>query len=420
VKNILIFTSIERAFYSSIIEYQLLEPIMKVSEGSRNRFTYVGFVPITFWFTRATPFKSFMLYRANRTRLKRLLLEHGIRSTFVPTIFPIRNKGFYLKTPWLVLYVLSSFPLLMCVLLRYRTGVIHARNYPAALLCLLIRYVFGIPYIFDMRDLYPEKGIEAGIFCKGDWSYKMWKRIELRLIYASSSVITTSVPFRDYAITELRADTFKVKMFPNCVSTDRFSPDQRKREEIRTRYGLADKFVLIHSGAFGTSQDLPVVGAYFMKWMRFANVKAHLVILCGTKEYLPHIREVLATVGVPVEAYTLINPMFSDVPELLLLGDVGLHLETMAIATPYCIAVKDGEYLASGLPVVVTPWLRGIAGMIEEYEAGIVVDPESEDCAAEKKLVRIRDRMSQNGLRLVKERLSLKNSVDRFPALYFA
>jgi glycosyltransferase involved in cell wall biosynthesis len=420
VKNVLIFTSIERAFYSSIIEYQLLEPMMKVSKRSKSRFTYVGFIPVTFWFTRAMPFKSFMLYRANRIRLKRLLFQHGICCTFVPIIFPIRNKDFYLKTLWLLLYVVSSFPVLLCVLLRYRTSTIHARNYPAALICLLMRYVLGIPYVFDMRDLYPEKGIEAGMFSRNSWSYRMWKRIELRLVYASSSIITTSVPFRDHVRVELHAHASKIRMIPNCVNTDRFSPDQEKRKEVRARYGLTDKLVLVHSGAFGTPQDLPVIGRYLLKWMRFANVKAHLVILCGTREYLPHIRGVLAMVGVPAEAYTLINPLFYEVPELLLLGDIGLHLETMAIATPYCIAVKDGEYMASGLPVVVTPWLRGIRGLIEEYDAGIVVDPGGEDCRAEERFIHSRDRMRENGLRLVKERLSLNNSVEEFLDLYSA
>lgn len=256
---------------------------------------------------------------------------------------------------------------------------------------------------------------------KNGWSYKLWKFIEFKLIHTSSSIITTSTPFKEYVIEKLKVKGEKLNVIPNCANTSRFKPDEAKRKKLRTRYGLTNNFVLIHSGAFGTPQDIPIIGEYFLKWKKIINdesQEAHLVILCGTKKYLPHIREVLERVGVLKEDYTLINPNFEDVPNLLLLGDVGLHLETMAIATPYCIAIKDGEYLASGLPVIVTPWLKGIGALIEKYGAGIIVNPHNEEFANEKKLIEKHNEMRENGFKLVREHLSLENCVKKLLELY--
>lgn len=435
-KRILVFTSIERAFYSPVIEYQLLEPIVEVSKSSKNKFIYVGLIPITFWFSREAPLESFILYKRNRKKIRQLLVGHGIHCSFIPILFPLRHKDFYLRIPWLILYILNTLPLLLYFILYYKINLIHARNYPASLLCFLSRCILGTPYNFDMRDLYPEKGIEAGVFGKlkthpahkfmcRTWSYKLWKFIELNLLRSASSIIVTSIPFYEYVKSKIKnhsetSSGSKIKIIPNSVNTKRFRADSgKKKEEMKAKYGLTNKFVLIHSGAFGTPQDITVVGKYFLKWKNLYTQKpVHLVILCGTKKYLPHIREVLEGIGILKEDYTLINPKFSDIPNLLLLGDIGLHLETMALATPYCIAVKDGEYLASGLPVIATPWLKGIAGLIEKYNAGIVVDPLNEDYTSEKKLLEKYETIRKNGLTLVKEHLSLDNCVKKFFELY--
>lgn len=440
MRRILVLTSIERAFYSSTVEYQLFDPIAEVSKISKNKFMYIGFVPITFWMSSQEPFKSFVLYRRYRQRIRQFLHTCGIRCRFIPIFFPVRHKDFYLRIPWLILYVLNTLPLLIYFILFYRINLIHARNYPAGLLCFLVRCVLGTPYIFDMRDLYPEKGVEAGVFGKleyqistpkyrSGWSYRVWKFIEINLLRGSNFVIVTSTPFYEYIeakmhnLLHLVDHSYypKIQIIPNCVNTERFKPNPTKRKSVRTHYEIDNKFVLIHSGAFGTSQDIHIVGKYFLKWkslMRDIGREAHLVILYGMKKMVPYLHMVLESVGIYREDYTIISAQPVEVPYLLLLGDVGLHLETMAIATPYCIAVKDGEYLAAGLPVIVTSWLKGIAHLVEKYEAGIVVNPLDDDFTKERMLLNAYKDMREGGIRLVKEYLSLGNSVKQFVELY--
>ncbi|MCK4307556.1 glycosyltransferase [candidate division WOR-3 bacterium] len=435
MKRVFVLTSIERAFYSSTIEYQLLEPIIEVAKQSGNKFIYLGLVPITFWISRKEPYKSFRIFRENRKRIKKWLDSNHIEANFIPILFPIWHKDFYLRIHWLILYAISSFPIILCILIWKRINLIHSRNYPATLLAFFAKSVLGIPYNFDMRDLYPEKGIEAGMFGKlatrnsqlatqKSWSYRLWKSIEYKLLQEANYVITTSEPFNKYVNSKLKTQNSKLKVIPNCVNTQRFKPDKEKREEIRTKYGITNKFVLIHSGTFGTEQDIPLTFRYFSKWKKldksnsYGIENAHLVILCGTKEFLPKIRKILMNEGVKKEDYTLINPLPGEVPDYLLLGDVGLHLESIAIATPYGIAIKDGEYLASGLPVICTPWLRGITPFIEKYKAGIVIDPNLHSAELELYLLKNYEELRQGGLKLVNEVLSLSHCINSLSDIY--
>ncbi len=435
MKRVLVLTSIERAFFSSTIEYQLLEPILEVSKKFQNqgtsattKFIYLGLVPITFWFSKKNPIKSFKIFKENRKRIKKWLSTNNIETNFIPILFPIRHKDFYLRIPCLILYTITGFPILLCILIWKKINLIHSRNYPATLLSFFAKTALNIPYNFDMRDLYPEKGIEAGTFGKpithNSWSYRLWKLIEYKLLQEANYIITTSEPFKKYVNLKLKTKNSKLKMIPNCVNTQRFKSDKTKREKIRTKYNLTNKFVLIHSGTFGTEKDIALTCRYFLKWKKldesnpYGIRNVHFVILCGTKEFLPKIQKILMHEGIKKEDYTLINPLPSEVPDYLLLGDIGLHLESMAIATPYCIAIKDGEYLASGLPVICTTWLHGITPLIEKYQAGIVVTPNIDSAQLELHLLKNYEKLRKGGLKLVNEVLSLPHCVESLYKIY--
>jgi glycosyltransferase involved in cell wall biosynthesis len=416
MKRILILTTIERAFYSSVIKYQLLEPFTELAnKDKKNKYTYVGLIPINQWTSRGGLLKNFILYKKYRHQLKKWLSQNNISCSFLPILFPLRCKHFYLGIVWLLLYVVTSLPILLYVILRNRINFIHSRNYPATVIVSFINRVLGIPYVFDMRDVYPEKAIEAGIFSKQSWSYRLWKFIERKLIKSASYIITTSQPFKEYVQTNFRPS--KVIFLPNCVNPLRFKTDNATRQTMREKYGLSDKFVLLHSGAFGTPKDLFLILKYFL---HFKTIKpnSHLVILYGMGKDIPYILSSAKKTGVKEEDLTVLSLPPDEVPKYILLGDIGLHLESMAIATPYGIGVKDGEYLSSGLPIIVTKWQEGIAPLVKKYNAGIVIDTLMDSTKNELDLLKKYDIVQRNGFKLVEGILSLRQNVNKLSELY--
>ncbi|MDD5530639.1 MAG: glycosyltransferase [bacterium] len=416
MKRVLVLTTIERAFYSSVIKYQLLEPFTELAtRDKKNKYVYVGLVPINQWTSKDGLIKNFILYKKYRTQLKKWLAQNNISCSFLPVLFPLRCKHFYLGITGLVFYVINSLPILFCIVLRHRINFIHSRNYPASVLVSFVNRVLGIPYVFDMRDVYPEKGIEAGIFGKESWSYRLWKFIERRLIKSASYVITTSEPFKEYVQTNFHPS--KVIFLPNCVNPLRFKPDNTTRKTMREKYGLSNKFVLLHSGAFGTPKDLFLILKYFLHF-KTIKTNTHLVILYGMNKDVPYILSSAKKAGVQEGDLTVLSLSPDEVPKYILLGDVGLHLESMAIATPYGIGVKDGEYLSSGLPIIVTKWQEGIAPFVTKYNAGIVIDTLMDSTKSEENLLKNYDIIKQNGFKLVDEILSLRQNVNKLGEVY--
>ena len=123
--------------------------------------------------------------------------------------------------------------------------------------------------------------------------------------------------------------------------------------------------------------------------------------------------------SVPEEAVTLLSPADELIPRYLLMGDAGfLIIEDLPTARK-AVSVKFGEYLACGLPVICTPFVEGAAGLVRDYDCGIVVNrADRESFKALDDLIRRHDTIRRNGFHLVQSYLSVQVNAGKFLAIY--
>jgi glycosyltransferase involved in cell wall biosynthesis len=123
--------------------------------------------------------------------------------------------------------------------------------------------------------------------------------------------------------------------------------------------------------------------------------------------------------GVNKDEYTLLNPETSDIPKFLLMGDVGLLTIADLPTARKAVSVKFGEYLATGLPVICTPFVAGAAQLIRDNGCGIVVDTkEASSFDQINWLLNNYKQIQNNGFKLVKEYLSVKINAGNFLEIY--
>jgi glycosyltransferase involved in cell wall biosynthesis len=296
-------------------------------------------------------------------------------------------------------------------LIFYRPDLVIARSYPAAALARLAQKYFGIPYIFDLRGMYPEESINAGIFAAGSPDHRFWKEQERSLISQAALNIVVSEPFAEHLKTiDLEASSLVI---PCCVDQHKIKFDPARREEVKNQYGLKDRFVLLHLGSFGTPGDRGLVAAYLQRFKK-TSPESFLVVASGTPAFAPSIHQAFRAAGLKEGDYLLANPSSPEhLAQMLSLGDAGLILERKASNTKVCLSVKLGEYLAAGLPVICTPFVEGAARLIRQYDCGLVVDPEAgESLEKEREFLQTLPLRRKNGFKLVDEVLSLNRCRD--------
>jgi glycosyltransferase involved in cell wall biosynthesis len=406
MRKALLLTSLEVPFRGNLIEGQFLAPILG---GGKNEagleFRYLSLAPIMFYIGRRRPFETYWAGWSQRTTVKAFTKSLGCRTDIWPIFFPLFPRDFNLTRVKYYLYMAFALGPFFAYLIFYRADLVIARSYPASSLARLAKKYLGIPYVFDLRGMYPEESVNAGIFAAGSPDHRFWKKQERSLISQAALNIVVSEPFAEHLQT---IDPNAISpVIPCCVDPQKIQYDQASRETLKIKHELKGRFVLLHLGSFGTKDDRKLAARYLL---RFKKVKpeAVLVIVSGTPAFGPEIKKALQSAGLAEDDYRIFHPAPREASGLLVLGDAGLILETPRPNTKVCLSVKLGEYLAAGLPVICTPFVEGAARLVRQYDCGLVVDPDGDE-PLEKELGFIKSyfRLQKNGFKLVKEVLSL-------------
>lgn len=108
-----------------------------------------------------------------------------------------------------------------------------------------------VPYVLEVRDLWPDFAIDVGVL-NNRFLISASRWLEKFLYRHADHIIVNSPGF----IQHIKAKTDKpITLIPNGVDTSMFYPPQIE-QEIKTRYGLDEKFVVLYAGAHGLANDL--------------------------------------------------------------------------------------------------------------------------------------------------------------------
>jgi len=113
---------------------------------------------------------------------------------------------------------------------------------------LIMKWFKKIPYIFEVRDLWPEVPIQMGAM-KNKFLRALAVKFEKTIYRNAQHVIALSPGMRDGVVKFIDKD--KTSMIPNMSKVDQFFP-RAKNEEFAEKIGLkSDTFKLVHFGALG-------------------------------------------------------------------------------------------------------------------------------------------------------------------------
>ncbi|MBK5277231.1 MAG: glycosyltransferase family 4 protein [Bacteroidia bacterium] len=225
----------------------------------------------------------------------------------------------------------------------------------------------GIPYIFEVGDLWPDAPIQMG-FIKNYFFQQALFSLE-RSIYKSAESIIALSPAIKTAI-EKKIPGKSIHMIPNMADTEYFKPEP-KLPYLEDKFVVKNKFVVSYIGAIGVANGLD----YFIECAN-ASRKAELPIqflLCGDGALLERLKRNAKHLG-------LQNLSFIDfvnregVQEVMKVTDASFvcykNLPILETGSPN----KYFDGLAAGKLIVINfgGWIKK---EIEEAGCGIYVNP---------------------------------------------
>ncbi|MBN2181652.1 MAG: glycosyltransferase family 4 protein [Sedimentisphaerales bacterium] len=186
-------------------------------------------------------------------KFRRRLDIEGINVVIVGTKYGNKQSFIRRIVSFLSFCILSVF----AGLRTKNVDIIYATSTPltVGVTAIILKWLKKVPYVFEVRDQWPEIPIELGII-KNIIAKNLLLRLE-KTIYKRSSAIVALSPGMANGIKKI-IDDRPVEVVPNCCDVDVFTPDI-DGSAIRQKHKWGDKLVLLHFGAMGRANGLDFV-----------------------------------------------------------------------------------------------------------------------------------------------------------------
>jgi len=249
----------------------------------------------------------------------------------------------------------------------------------------------GMPYIFEVGDLWPDAPIELG-YIENHLFKKLLFRFE-RSIYRGARTLVALSPAIEEAVRR-KTPGVDVVLIPNMADVDFYRPESKKAE-LEERYQCAGKTVISYVGSLGAANGL----GHLLECAR-ASREAKLpfqFIVCGDGALLDSLQRDARTRDLDNVIFT--GQLSRDgVKEVMNVTDVVFisYRNVTILETGSPNKYFDG--LAAGKVVVVNfgGWIRK---EVEDEQCGIYIDPMSPADFIEKVVPAMSNRERQQSMR---------------------
>lgn len=210
---------------------------------------------------------------------------------------------------------------------------------------LLARGCRAIPYVFEVRDLWPDVPIALGVIRSRLLAWALGA-VERALYRQARLVVAMNGPAAD-AIARKVGGGRRILVVPNACDADFFRPD-RKAAAFRPAHGLQGQVVAVSAGAMGPVNGLDAV---LDAARRLRDLRDLRFVLIGDGSRRAALERRAAAEGL---ANVLLLPEMpkADLAGVLAACDIGLVTVAPVPILELNCANKFFDYLASGLPVV--------------------------------------------------------------------
>lgn len=282
---------------------------------------------------------------------------------------------------------------------------------------------YNVPFIFEIRDLWPQTMIDMGTWKANGILSRLFFMIEKLTVSAADAIIALSPLIKDYLLKRYRYEN--VHYIPNGIDlisfNERFNSfkdaaiDNDTVNTVR-RLKTTNKFVIMYTGAIVLSNNIPMI-INAAKQLRLKDADIHIVMV-GKGQEAKRYKKMIQDLS--LDNISILDPVQKKyVPVLLNLTDMLLLIQGKVY---WGSMNKLFDYLASEKPILSAVTVKH-NDLIEELSCGFSVSANDEKDLLDK-IIKLYDlpekekiSMGQKGRAYVEKHHSIPVLVDKLEAL---
>ncbi len=306
--------------------------------------------------------------------------------------FHSRNLSFRLFTKILDIILLRNF--LFKLIGENEIDLIICRSSLAGVFGYFANKKFNIRYIVESFEPHADYMLELGIWRKWGISYLIQSRWEQKQKRTASYLLPVSENYRVRLIEEGVPEK-KIITVPCAVDIDKFQYNDSDRCVIRNQLNISpDTIVGIYVGKFG---GLYMEEDAFMIFGKTFEYFENFFLIILTSHDHNELKRQLVDHKVPSKNVQILTVSHQDVPSYLSASDFAFSFHKSTRVSPYLSPIKNGEYWANGLPVLISDGIGDDSKIISEQKIGAIFDKDFN--FVEEALLQIQELLKQKGRR---------------------
>lgn len=303
--------------------------------------------------------------------------------------------------------------------------LVHCRSYITSLVGLRLKQKKGIKFIFDMRGFWADERLDGHIWNRNNpihrFIYKYFKKKEKEFLSSADYIISLTHNAKKliHSWQNIPNQPLPVKVIPCCVDLDLFKKDNidiAKLDTLRKRLGIREEdFTLGYLGSIGTWYMLDEMLDYFkVLKQHYSNAK----FLFITRESSKVILEKANFRKINTQDIIIESAKRAEVPYYLRLCDFSIFFIKPVFSKRASSPTKQGEIMAMGIPIICNTEVGDTDKVINDYQAGILVEDFSEDAYSKTVSLMNQEWSADKITEGARSFYSLENGIEKYATIY--
>lgn len=235
-------------------------------------------------------------------------------------------------------------------IIKYKVHKIYSEGFPGAVIGHYLSKITGRKHIIHTFEPHADYMREAGVWSSKSWEYRLLKKLEIPIANQCEHIITATDAYKEELIE--RGATSNIWTIPSCIDFNQYQFNLGSRNEIRKELGIsANQIVIIYVGKIGGMYMEEEIFDFFSYCLTLDEAIFEFLLLTNAEEQL--IRKYCASRQIPKKKIHFLFVNKQKVPGYLSAADIGFCGIRPIPSRKYSSPIKNGEYWACGLPVLI-------------------------------------------------------------------
>ena len=270
------------------------------------------------------------------------------------------------------------------IIYKHKVDIIYSEAFPGAIISHILSRVFSKPHIVHTFEPHTDYMVEGGVWANTSWESRLLLRFERKVAKKASVIMTATGAM----IERLRNEGVKANIIrvPSCVDLQHFKFMPHARSHLRKSLGIDEgECVIIYIGKMGGMYWEEEIFKFFAVCL---SVSSTFRFLFYTPDDPEKVQQLASKYAIPNDKLSYGFLSRDEVPQYLSAADFGLVPVRQYSSKRFCSPIKDGEYWACGLPIIIPSGVSDDYIFAREKNIGLVLD-EIKDTSFEKVAVDI-------------------------------